>query len=132
MKYISLNYSAIASDIRPKIDDEEVQRITIAEDYMVIQLVIDKTLVRSLGSNCWRCNVVSAHLFTTDGELLGAKLFGFDEMNDMIGLVETNTRQVDVVRCPQCGSTSTTKAHRAGTGQVFKCSCGNGFVINLE
>jgi hypothetical protein len=89
MKYLSLNYDNVAEAIRSQIDSEEVQRITLTEDNYSIELILDKYLGRAHGDLVWQCNVVSANLFTLDGELISSQLFDMDELNLKIGLVKT-------------------------------------------
>ena len=132
MTYLQLNYEAIASDLVSRINDEEVQNITLSEDHVIIQVVVDKTLVRSMGSNAWECKVVSAHVYTNDGELIFCQYFEFDELNQMIGLVDSVRKTLEVVTCTQCGSTSVTREHRSGVMQIFSCKgCDNVFAVEI-
>jgi hypothetical protein len=44
MKYLALNFDALAPAIREKINDEEVQQITLGEDYYYIEIVVSKEI----------------------------------------------------------------------------------------
>lgn len=92
MKYLALNFDALAPAIREKINDEEVQKITIGEEYYFegyIEIVVDKKIEKSGAGFVWDINVVSAIAYSKDGEIIASQLFGMEELSAKIGKVET-------------------------------------------
>ena len=89
MKYLALNFETLAPAIREKINDEEVQQITISEEGYYIDFVVDKEIEKNGTVFVWDINVVSALVYSEDGPMIGGQLFGMDELSQKIGKVET-------------------------------------------
>jgi hypothetical protein len=89
MKYLALNFDTLAPAIREKINDEEVQQITLGEDYYYIEIVVSKEIEKVGTGFVWDITVVSANVYTTDGEMIASQLFGMEKLAEKIGKVET-------------------------------------------
>ena len=89
MKYLALNFDTLAPAIREKINDEEVQKITISEEGYYIDFIVDKEIEMNGTVFVWDVNVVSALVYSEDGPMIGGQLFGMSELSQKIGKVET-------------------------------------------